>query len=161
MSRLFRALEATVPGPGILFFSRWILPFAQTKLIYPEDQNSGTSLGALIALVSSIVIRAVLLNASRLVLQIALIICFVATLALMAGCLYFWSLLGAALPPDVVGATKDKWFVTFVAAMAVLCVTITLSSMLYPSSYRTVVIVAITVLALIGIAFAAYFFFGR
>jgi hypothetical protein len=153
-SGLGKALTATVPAPALLIFGKWTLPFAQTFLVYPEGQTSGSIAGGLLGLVLAVPLRAVMAERSPRAKTIGTIISLVITLALLGACAYFWDAARPSLPrtPDESEHLKNLWFFSFVGAMGFFCLTITFTSLVYPETYKFIIWVIIGLAVLLVVA---------
>jgi len=157
-----RKLESFLPGPILVIFGQWVAPFASSgRLVSTDDQSEGSYLGAAIGLLLSIALRPVLIGKSERVKHVSVVVSLVVTLALLLYCYYIWTILGQALQPPEVQALQSRQFLSFVAAMGFLCLTVSLASLAYPTNYRVIIIIVLVLIVIAVVGIIGYYLWWR
>jgi hypothetical protein len=145
-----KTVFSILPGPAVLFVTKWLNLFLYTPLVYPNWQKNAENISLAIGSFAAIALCLVYRNApSKKLVQIGKYL-LLATAVGIAICLGLWFILGRAFSNPIAQPLQDSWFICFVATMTLMVATISIGSLSIrdkrPSRFWPVVVVAALIL---------------
>jgi hypothetical protein len=154
LKRALSSLLAWLSVPTIVFFQPYVAPFLTNKLISVENQFVASRLGTAFGLIISLVVGPLLAQRSVPAKRWSALASLIISVILLSLCFYIWTLLSGALKPSYVEFLDNLQFAFFVLGTSLLCLTVTLTSLLID---EIIALITLTIIIIISFGFGGAF----